>query len=184
MKVDLAPSRGYPSHPIADAQASAFPVTHRVSMFTLMPTRLMSRHRIAALVVEDDPDLATLLEGQLALDPAYERIELAGDGSRALALLDSGFVPQVVLLDLELPKVHGRDVLRRLREDPRFARTVVVITGSEGRPDPSEASLLGEVWLPKPFGPEDLSFAIQKAVARLEPDGAGTRPVSRGAISA
>jgi CheY-like chemotaxis protein len=153
-------------------------------MFTLMPTRLMSRHRIAALVVEDDPDLATLLEGQLALDPAYERIELAGDGSRALALLDSGFVPQVVLLDLELPKVHGRDVLRRLREDPRFARTVVVITGSEGRPDPSEASLLGEVWLPKPFGPEDLSFAIQKAVARLEPDGAGTRPVSRGAISA
>ncbi len=153
-------------------------------MFTPMPTRLIPRHRLVALVVEDDPDLATLLEAHLALDPAYERIEMAGDGSRALTLLDSGFVPQLVLLDLELPKVHGRDVLRRLREDPRFALTVVVITGSEGRPDPSEASLPGEAWLPKPFGPEDLSVAIQMAIGRLEHDGAGSRPVSRGAISA
>ncbi len=135
----------------------------------------MSRRRPAALVVEDDLDLAALLIDQLAEGGSYEPIDLAGDGSQALALLDSGFAPAIVLLDLELPKVHGRDVLRRLREDPRFARTVVVVTGSDGRPGPGEASLPGEVWLPKPFGQEDLSLAIQMAVARLEPDVARTR---------
>lgn len=98
-------------------------------------------------------------------------LTVAADGREALAVLAvAGEVPGLVLLDLELPLVHGMDVLRYLRSEPRFRRTVVVVTGSTGDPGRDRTGFLpGEVWMPKPFGPDDLELAIRLARARITP---------------
>jgi two-component system response regulator len=91
---------------------------------------------------QDDEELAVL---------AYERSRIANrmvvvrDGQEALDYLfgtaanggkDAQVLPQLVLLDLKLPKVGGLEVLRRLRADPRTRRLpVVVLTSSKEEQD-------------------------------------------------
>src|SRR5689334_4582665 len=89
------------------------------------------------LLVEDNPD-----DEELAL-LAFERSRIANelivarDGEEALSVLRSlDPLPQVVLLDLKLPKVDGLEVLRQLRADPRTRRLpVVVMTSSREEED-------------------------------------------------
>ena len=123
---------------------------------------------LEVLVVEDDPDFREVVTEQFARDPSLSTTE-ARDGEEAMMLLDRGFVPRLVLLDLELPKIHGLQVLQRLRSDSRYQHTAVVITGSacgdmKARPwwQPEE------VCLPKPFQSEELAMAIKRAFAVAE----------------
>lgn len=123
--------------------------------------------RIGVLVVEDDPDFSNALREYFALDPTWGAPYLARDGAEALALVEGGVVPELVLLDLELPKVHGREVLSHLRADPRFRRTAVVVTGAHGEPGRERDQFLpGEVWLPKPFQMDELATAVSLAISR------------------
>jgi two-component system, response regulator len=96
------------------------------------------------LLVEDDP-----LEAELLLRPLRElaepgRIGLARDGEEALDYLLGrgayrhrlgGALPQLVLLELKLPRLDGVEVLRTLRASPRTATVPVVIltSSAEGR---------------------------------------------------
>jgi two-component system response regulator len=85
---------------------------------------------------QDDEELAVL---------AYERARIANrmvvvrDGQEALDYFfgaNAQVLPQLVLLDLKLPKVSGLEVLRRLRADPRTRRLpVVVLTSSKEEQD-------------------------------------------------
>ena len=89
------------------------------------------------LLVEDNRD-----DEELAL-LAYERNRVANqlvvvrDGQEALDYLGAcAVLPEVVLLDLKLPRVEGLEVLRRLRGDPRTRRLpVVVLTSSREEED-------------------------------------------------
>lgn len=83
------------------------------------------------LLVEDDPDdeeltLSTLQEHHVG------RVHVVRDGCAALDYLHGQCpeVPRVVLLDLKLPKLHGIDVLRSIRSDPRTELLPVVIMTS------------------------------------------------------
>ncbi|HEV3299502.1 MAG TPA: response regulator, partial [Planctomycetaceae bacterium] len=69
-----------------------------------------------ALVVEDDANESLLLAGILRMT-GYE-VDIAGDGSDALDYLHSHERPDVVLLDMKLPKVDGPTTLGRIRRDP------------------------------------------------------------------
>jgi CheY-like chemotaxis protein len=82
-----------------------------------------------ALVVDDDPDQRLLLSS--LLESSVEEIRTAADGQQALELLEE-FEPGVILLDLVMPRMDGMTFLRALRENPRWARTpVLVVTGKE-----------------------------------------------------
>jgi CheY-like chemotaxis protein len=91
------------------------------------------------LLVEDNPDDVELTLRAFAKHGVANQIVVARDGKEALALLhgsDSNaepqLVPEVVLLDLNLPLLNGHEVLRRLRADPRTRRIpVVVLTSSK-----------------------------------------------------
>jgi DNA-binding response OmpR family regulator len=80
-----------------------------------------------ALVIEDDRDLATLFAIALRMAGAETEIFYAGDTALArLAVL----VPDLVVLDLHIPRTAGKDILRQIRADPRLSETrVVVVTG-------------------------------------------------------
>jgi two-component system response regulator len=91
------------------------------------------------LLVEDNPDDEELTLRALKKSNIMNRVVVARDGAAALDYLfvrgehakrDPGETPQVVLLDLKLPKIDGLEVLRALRADPRTKLLPVVILTS------------------------------------------------------
>lgn len=81
------------------------------------------------LYVDDDPILREFAQVHLTTDTAS--VSVAGDGVEALSLLDSVY-PDVMLLDLEMPRMDGFEVLRHLRSEAAYERLpVIVATGRE-----------------------------------------------------
>ena len=91
------------------------------------------------LLVEDDPNDEALTLRAFAKQNIKNQIVVVRDGAEALDWLfvrgahanrDPGLIPQVILLDLNLPKVNGLEVLRAVRADPRTKRLPIVLLTS------------------------------------------------------
>lgn len=137
---------------------------------------------LSILLAEDnaDDEMLTLWVLRRA---GYPCVTVARDGQETLSLLlgertcdGKPFIPDLLLLDLMMPRVTGINVLRRLRADERTRKlAVVVLTSSE---DPAERSLcleLGAVAiLSKPLTTETLLNALRN----LPPDSLWVKPFS------
>jgi two-component system response regulator len=95
------------------------------------------------LLVEDNPDDEILTLRALKKANIANRIEVVRDGAEALDFVfcagnyagrDINEVPQLILLDLKLPKISGLQVLERIRADERTKRIPVVILTSSTEP--------------------------------------------------
>ena len=105
------------------------------------------------LLVEDDPDDELLTRRALEENNLCNELVIARDGEQALDYLfgtgsyegrDTTVMPQVILLDLGLPKVDGFEVLKRVRSDERTSRMpVVVLTSSKEEQDCVESYVRG-----------------------------------------
>lgn len=105
------------------------------------------------LLVEDNPDDELLTLRALKKNNVLNKVVVVRDGGEALDYLfgtgayadrDTGLMPQVVLLDLKLPKMDGLDVLRRLRADERTRiLPVVILTSSDEEQDIVDSYRLG-----------------------------------------
>ncbi len=105
----------------------------------------MTTQTSAILLVEDNPDDEALTLRALAKNRVANPVVVVRDGAEALDWLlregvhagrDPETVPQVVLLDLNLPKIDGLEVLRRVRADPRTRLLpVVILTSSQEEQD-------------------------------------------------
>ena len=107
----------------------------------------------AILIVEDNPaDVLLLTEAFERIGWAPEVI-LARNGLEALARLAQGPAPELVLMDLNLPIMNGREVLSALQGDPALARLpVVVLSGSEWEQDTVAAlGVPGDRYFVKPM---------------------------------
>jgi two-component system, response regulator len=98
----------------------------------------MKKNRLI-LIVEDNPDHMELAVAALQEHAAGAEIAAARDGAEALEYLfgqgryagrDAKIQPALVLLDMQLPKLSGLDVLRRMRASPVTALTPVVMLTS------------------------------------------------------
>jgi two-component system response regulator len=97
------------------------------------------------LLVEDNPDDQALTLRALKKNGIRNRVIIRHDGAEALDFVfcqgadagrDPGDVPQVILLDLKLPKIDGLEVLRRIRADERTRLLpVVILTSSKEEQD-------------------------------------------------
>ena len=83
------------------------------------------------LVVEDDADMANLAIRWL--ERAGHAVQRVGDGPAALSALETGALPDLVLLDVMLPKTDGFEVLRRVRAEARTRRLPVIMVTSFSR---------------------------------------------------
>ena len=83
-----------------------------------------------ALIVEDDTDLGTIFAEAIKA-AGYETETIADGGQASLQLME--VVPSLVILDLHLPRVSGRQLLQQIRADERLAATNVIVTTADGR---------------------------------------------------
>src|SRR5580765_3540400 len=93
------------------------------------------------LIVEDDPVVGSVYKTRLERE-GYE-ITIATDGQSGFYLLHE-FEPDAVLLDLMLPKLNGISVLKKIRAEPKFKNTPVIVFTNAYLPNTvSEAFLAG-----------------------------------------
>jgi CheY-like chemotaxis protein len=125
------------------------------------------------LLVEDSPDDEALTVRALKKANLRNDIVVARDGVEALDYLfrtgqhagrDADRAPQVVLLDIKLPKIDGLEVLRRLRSDPGTALLpVVILTSSSEEQDIVEGYRLGaNSYVRKPVDFEHFADAVRQ----------------------
>ena len=100
------------------------------------------RGRPSILVVEDDDDTSALIGGML--EKADYEVSVAIDGERALASIDER-VPDLVLLDLMMPRMDGFEFLTALRRDPSQRHVPVVIVTARDLTDEDYRRLNGSV---------------------------------------
>lgn len=121
------------------------------------------------LHVEDNVDDVELTRLAFKAERFPHELVVMEDGARALDFLfGTGEAPALILLDLNLPKVGGLEVLRRVKAEPRFAGVpVVVLTSSFEDGDRARAAALGaDLYIQKPV--EFAAFAaVVGQVARL-----------------
>jgi CheY-like chemotaxis protein len=111
------------------------------------------------LVVDDNPDAATSLSMLVEL-LGYE-VRTAYDGAEALQLAGE-FYPDVVLLDLGMPRMDGYEACRRLRAQPWGARMAVVAVSGWGREDDRQRTRLAgfDQHLVKPVAPDVIATTL------------------------
>jgi DNA-binding response OmpR family regulator len=120
--------------------------------------------------VEDDAAIIELL--RFLLEQEGLEVEVARDGLKALDKMEA-FSPDLVLLDLRLPKLEGMDVLWEMRQNPRWNNVPVVIISVDSSPQTMlQGWRLGvDSYFIKPFDPDELIRVIRRilSVSRPEP---------------
>lgn len=84
-----------------------------------------------ALIIEDDEDLASIFAE--ALRGIGFTVEHAADGKVAQDRLRNGIAPFLILLDMHLPHISGADLLAEMKQDERFAKTIIIMTTADAR---------------------------------------------------
>jgi CheY-like chemotaxis protein len=102
---------------------------------------------IKILVIEDNPADVYLLEEALRANDVDFNLEWIADGEQALTRLSrvpDGAEPALVLVDLNLPRVDGKELLSAIRQTPAFRDTLVaVLTSSDSPADRRDTEALG-----------------------------------------
>jgi CheY-like chemotaxis protein len=118
------------------------------------------------LLVEDDPDHELLTIRALKKSNIANDVRVARDGEEAIDVLfgENPLRPQVILLDLKLPKVDGLQVLRRIREtDSTRMLPVVILTSSDEERDVARSYQLGvNSYIRKPVSFTDFAEATRQ----------------------
>lgn len=108
-----------------------------------------------ALIVDDEPNIVTALE--FLLERRGYEVRVAANGDEAVALAES-FRPDVMLLDVMMPKRSGYDVCQRVRARPDLQHVKIVMLSAKGREaEVSKGLALGaDLYITKPFSTQEL----------------------------
>lgn len=87
---------------------------------------------LALLYVDDEPDIRTIAELALQLDPTID-VRTAGSARDALSILESGWRPDVVVLDVMMPDIDGPALADRIRARPGFADVPIIFMTARAR---------------------------------------------------
>ena len=120
------------------------------------------------MVVDDEADVRLI--ARLVLGAAEFDVLEFDSGVTAMAELEAGRRPDVILLDVRMPGLDGWDLLRQLRSDPKLEHLPVVVFTADmsARNEAPSALREGDVLITKPFQADDLLHAVQAAVGARE----------------
>ena len=121
--------------------------------------RISDVDRKRILVIDDDMPLRGMLAA--ALRQHGFQVLLAGDGEEGQRALNIHH-PDVILLDLAMPKVNGWDFLQRLQETAHLGRVPIIVLSAHLRVEPQAVLQMGvSAILPKPFNLPELIDLIE-----------------------
>ena len=117
------------------------------------------------LVVDDEPNIVAALEFLLEKN-GYE-VKVATNGADALDLLDA-FRPDLVLLDVMVPRLSGYQVCQRMRAEPKWQDIKIVMLSAKGREvEMNKGMSLGaDLYVTKPFSSAELVATIGKLLSQ------------------
>lgn len=133
-------------------------------------SHLMYGRPIEILLVEDNRDEASLTMETLSEGRVRNRVSLVEDGVDAITFLrrEGRFAnaprPDLILLDLNLPRKNGREVLAEIKQDPGLKRIPVIILSSSSAQDDVLATynLHANCYIAKPLDLDDFIAAVRK----------------------
>jgi DNA-binding response OmpR family regulator len=115
------------------------------------------------LLVDDDAEIIEAM--QLALTAKGYEVLIARDGNQGLAMAESAD-PDLVILDMMMPKRSGFLVLEKLRRTRPVPLRIIMVTANEGSRHKAYAELLGvDDYLRKPFAMDKLIESVRKLLA-------------------
>jgi DNA-binding response OmpR family regulator len=119
-------------------------------------------HRI--LIVDDEPNIAASLE--FLLQRGGYDVRVAHNGEEALAQAES-FRPELVLLDVMMPRLNGYEVCQRLRQGENGTAVKIVMLTARGREvDVEKGRALGaDLYVTKPFSTRELVAQVRELLA-------------------
>lgn len=139
----------------------------------------MARERV--LVVEDEPDIARLI--QFHLDREGFRTTVVASGRAALEAM-SPEPPELIVLDIMLPDVDGLEVCRRLKRDRETRQIPILMASARGEESDVVAGLeLGaDDYVTKPFSPKVLIARVKAVLRRNEVEPPSRLSLAAGAL--
>ncbi|HEY0600350.1 response regulator [Brevundimonas sp.] len=122
--------------------------------------------RLHVLHVDDEPDIREVAAMSLDLDDGMS-LTSAASGAEALALLEGGLRPDVILLDVMMPELDGPGVLTRLRQLPGHGTTPVIFMTARAQSSELNRYIgLGAIGvIVKPFDPMSLAASVRDTLA-------------------
>jgi len=120
----------------------------------------------AVLIVEDSENSAATLEIALLSIPGLS-VLLAGSAAEALRILDGASQSvSAVVTDLNMPRMDGFELIRRIREDRRLASTPIIVVSADTDPaTPRRVAELGvSAFFPKPYSPAEVRRKLEQVL--------------------
>ncbi|MEJ5187108.1 MAG: response regulator [Candidatus Geothermincolales bacterium] len=119
------------------------------------------------LVVDDDPMVTRLVRINLELEEF--QVEEAWDGNTAMKMMREN-PPQILVLDIMMPRMDGWEILRQVREDPVLKdMPVVLLTGKVQDEDMARGWRMGaDGYITKPFNPVGLADILREVLSRSQ----------------
>ena len=117
------------------------------------------------LTVDDSRTMREMLKATL-LGAGFEVVQ-AEDGVHGLEVLESTSMPDVILTDINMPRMDGFGFIEGVRRDQRYRSVPILVLTTEGEPEKKDrARRAGATgWIVKPFDPEKLISAIRRLAA-------------------
>lgn len=124
---------------------------------------MAEKRSIEMLVVEDDEGHAKLICDSLRDHGVINKISVVGDGEAALEFVYKNKPPDLILLDLNIPKIHGFEVLKRLKADERYKKIpVMILTSIDDQRDINKGYELGaNNYITKPIDFEEFERKLK-----------------------
>lgn len=116
------------------------------------------------LVAEDEPDIQDLIK--FTLEFAGHEVRVASNGEEALKLARID-IPELVLMDVRMPKMTGYEACRAMKADPKLQNVPVVFLSAKGQEVEVQAGLdVGAAdYILKPFSPDELTQRVTEILA-------------------
>ena len=114
------------------------------------------------LLVDDELDMLKITK--LRLEKSGYKIVIATNGEEALGWLQTS-IPDLILLDLILPKIQGEEVCLQIKSNNRLKHIPIIVFTAKGEQIAKEAQrFCADDHILKPFKPEELLFKIKKLI--------------------
>ena len=129
-----------------------------------MPLERGNGNARSVLVVEDSENSAAMLEIAFLGIPNVA-VLLTGSAVEAMRILDSGDAHvSVIVTDLNMPRMDGFELIRRVRADRRLAKLPIIVVSADTDPTtPSRIAELGvDAFFPKPFSPAQVRRKLEQ----------------------